>query len=78
MNTDRALARWSVALVGGALACLALAPTAVAQPDDAHLLRETATTVTGCPLERLADQFVRCDNLTGGGVPAPAFIPRAK
>lgn len=28
-----------------------------------------------CPLERVGDQFVRCDNLTGAGVPAPEWIP---
>jgi hypothetical protein len=28
-----------------------------------------------CPLRRIDRQFVRCDNLTGAGVPAPFFIP---
>jgi hypothetical protein len=28
-----------------------------------------------CTLERVGTQFVRCDDLTGDGVPAPAFIP---
>ncbi len=28
-----------------------------------------------CPLERIGDQFVRCDNLTGAGVPAPWYVP---
>ena len=28
-----------------------------------------------CFLERVGDQFVRCDDLTGNGVPAPAYIP---
>ena len=28
-----------------------------------------------CPLERIGTQLVRCDNLTGAGVPAPLFIP---
>lgn len=28
-----------------------------------------------CPLERIGDQFVRCDDLTGAGVPAPDWIP---
>lgn len=26
-----------------------------------------------CPLQRVGTQFVRCDNLTGNGVPAPAW-----
>jgi hypothetical protein len=28
-----------------------------------------------CPLFRIDRQLVRCDNLTGAGVPAPLFIP---
>ena len=28
-----------------------------------------------CPLRRLDRQFVRCDNLTGAGVPAPSYVP---
>ena len=31
-----------------------------------------------CPLERIGTQLVRCDNLTGAGVPAPLFIPEQK
>jgi hypothetical protein len=27
-----------------------------------------------CPLRRVGTQFVRCDNLTGNGVPAPAWV----
>ena len=30
-----------------------------------------------CQLQRVGTQFVRCDNLTGNGVAAPAWIPRA-
>lgn len=28
-----------------------------------------------CPLRRVDRQLVRCDDLTGAGVPAPLFIP---
>lgn len=28
-----------------------------------------------CILERVARQYVRCDNLTGAGVPAPLWVP---
>lgn len=28
-----------------------------------------------CALERVGTQFVRCDNLTGAGAPAPTYIP---
>ena len=29
---------------------------------------------TNCPLQRVGTQFVRCDNLTGNGVPAPGWL----
>jgi hypothetical protein len=28
-----------------------------------------------CPLRRVGDHLVRCDNLTGAGVPAPIWVP---
>lgn len=28
-----------------------------------------------CPLRRIDRQLVRCDNLTGAGVPAPLYVP---
>ena len=37
----------------------------------------TAEHVRACPLQRIGTQFVRCDNLTGNGVAAPGWIPRA-
>lgn len=72
---NRALARLIVALTGAALASLTVAPSAAGRQDDAHLLRQNAHSATGCPLDRIADQFVRCDNLTGAGVPAPWYVP---
>ena len=36
---------------------------------------ERVSTSDSCPLERVGTQFVRCDDLTGNGVPAPSFIP---
>ncbi len=33
------------------------------------------TMLGGCRLERVGRQLVRCDDLTGNGVPAPAHIP---
>jgi hypothetical protein len=77
MQKDRALKRWTVALVAGALASLTFAPTAQARPDDEYLLQRSLHDVV-CPLERIGDQFVRCDNLTGNGVPAPWYVPQAQ
>jgi hypothetical protein len=28
-----------------------------------------------CPLRRIGDQLLRCDNLTGAGIPAPFWVP---
>ncbi|TDT85912.1 hypothetical protein DFO47_101331 [Arthrobacter sp. AG258] len=36
------------------------------------------TTYVDCPLERIGSQLVRCDNLTGTGAEAPAWIPEQK
>ncbi|MHC6595103.1 hypothetical protein [Arthrobacter sp. C152] len=42
----------------------------------ADISNETAiTTYVDCPLERIGDQLVRCDNLTGAGTSAPFWIP---
>jgi hypothetical protein len=72
---SRVFAGLLVALTCAALASTTAAPSAAGQQDDAHLLRHNAHSTTGCPLERIADQFVRCDNLTGAGVPAPSYVP---
>ena len=54
---------------------------AAARPDDGRGGRPGTPRVVvvnagrDCPLRRLDRQLVRCDNLTGAGVPAPLFIP---
>jgi hypothetical protein len=35
---------------------------------------EPATTSTFCAIERVGTQYVACDNLTGNGVEAPAWV----
>ena len=47
-------------------------PSATARPDPGE-----ANTLVGdhCLLQRVGTQYVRCDNLTGNGVPAPAWVP---
>jgi hypothetical protein len=72
------LARLIVALACAALASLMVAPTAAARQDDAHLLQQNASSALPCPLERIAHQFVRCDNLTGAGLPAPPYVPESR
>ncbi|MCD9197925.1 hypothetical protein [Aeromicrobium wangtongii] len=52
---------------------------AAARPDAGVPLRAPATSSVQdslhCPLERVGTQFVRCDNLTGAGVPAHEWVP---
>ncbi|MFC7488511.1 hypothetical protein ACOCJ7_08570 [Knoellia sp. CPCC 206453] len=48
---------------------------ASARPDPGEALATTIDTWHQCPLERLDTQYVRCDNLTGNGVPAPTWVP---
>jgi hypothetical protein len=57
---------------------------ASARPDPGPTLdRQTSTATTSttapedegrCPLRRVGTQYVRCDNLTGNGVAAPAWV----
>lgn len=65
-----------------AAACAALvaigltALPASARPDKGDPLGTTAAVDEGrCALARVGTQFVRCDNLTGNGVAAPAWVP---
>ena len=56
------------------LALAAAAPTAAAEPVpvDSGAVRIDSD---NCLLMRIGTQLIRCDNLTGAGVPAPLFIP---
>ena len=54
----------------------AAAAPASARPDRGETrLIQVGTSPTHCLLERVGSQFVRCDDLTGNGVPAPAWVP---
>jgi len=72
---NRVFPRLMLALTGAALVSLMAAPSALGRQDDSQLLRQNAYSATGCPLERIAGQFVRCDTLTGAGAPAPWYVP---
>jgi hypothetical protein len=67
-------------LLSAALAVIGGLPVA-AQPDDGRGAQPGTPRVVAvyddrdCPLRRIDRQLVRCDNLTGAGVPAPSFIP---
>lgn len=49
---------------------------ASARPDTGEALATTVErSIHRCLLERVGAQYVRCDDLTGNGVPAPAWVP---
>ena len=79
MNKHTAFTRLAMVLTGGVLAVLTAGGSATARPDDSSLLRTgpAAMSVEAmvCPLGRVGHQFVRCDDLTGDGEPAPAYVP---
>jgi quercetin dioxygenase-like cupin family protein len=71
-----------------AIACAAVvalvgtASVAQARPDDGGdgvratpAARAYPSSPGRCPLERIGDQLVRCDNLTGAGAVAPRWVP---
>jgi hypothetical protein len=50
---------------------------ATARQDSGPMIERGATDPRFCALERVGTQFVKCDDLTGNGVVAPAWVPRA-
>ena len=74
--------RWRIASAAAILTMLAgsTAVPAAARPLDTdpvptHRIAFTDSRLR-CPLRRIDRQLVRCDNLTGAGVPAPLFIAK--
>jgi hypothetical protein len=70
----------SALALSAALAGVGAQPAA-ARPDDGGDRRRPPRIVVvnaelNCPLRRLDRQLVRCDNLTGAGVPASLFIQK--
>ena len=51
-----------------------VAGPAGARPYDGDPAPQIVRAPGGCELEKLGTQLVRCDDLTGNGVPAPAGI----
>jgi hypothetical protein len=76
MTRSTLLARCTAAAAAATLLAGFAATAASARPDPGE---RSSTGVnsdgTNCPLNRLDTQLVRCDNLTGAGAPAAAWIP---
>lgn len=74
MRTTTTLTASALVATGAALLAAIAATPAAARPDPAQW--PVVHVDDGpCPLERIGTQFVRCDLLTGAGVPAPSHIP---
>jgi hypothetical protein len=66
----------ALVLAGAAFLSLAVAGPAGAIPEPPPSPQAVQyTDLRSCALTRIGEQFVRCDNLTGAGVPAPSWIP---
>ena len=59
-----------------ALGLLPLTAATAAARQDVGERVAGATEPTSCSLTRVGAQYVRCDDLTGNGVPAPGWLPQ--
>ena len=62
-------------LVATALTAALVAQPAAARQDPGQPTPSTGSSRSGqCQLQRVGTEFVRCDDLTGNGVPAPGWV----
>ena len=74
-STRRTHRAWGVVAATTFVVALGALPAAARQ--DAGRIDPPATSSTAiyfCTPERVGTQYVACDNLTGNGVPAPAWV----
>jgi hypothetical protein len=71
-----AITRTGFLIAGAVFLSLGVVGPAGAIPEPAPSPQPVQQTDSrACALTRIGEQFVRCDNLTGAGVPAPSWIP---
>ena len=77
MNTTRLHPCTQMTVVAAVVALIGVAQVPAAPaPDPGEPLHPGVTAdPDNCLLRRVERQFVRCDNLTGAGVPAPLWLP---
>lgn len=71
--------RQAAVTAGGVALALLVAPgTAAARPDAGPTVQSPPSVApTSCPLRRVGDQLVRCDDLTGAGTAAARWVREA-
>jgi hypothetical protein len=76
MSIARSISASMFIVAGAGLLAIAAAGSATARPEAAPEPASVQSARVGdCALTRIDDQFARCDDLTGAGVPAPGWIP---
>jgi hypothetical protein len=78
MNVIKSQSRWASAVIGALIvASLTGAPASARQDPGTQstTANQSRDDDSSCPLARVGTQLVRCDNLTGDGVPAPLWVP---
>lgn len=69
------LMRGLAVTTSAALVALTLGPGPAAARQDPGPAAATVGHTGTCSLQRVGTQYVRCDDNTGNGVPAPGWIP---
>jgi len=73
-STRRNHRAWGVIAAATVVVALSALPAAARQDAGQIDQPSQATSSPFCTPERVGTQFVACDNLTGNGVPAPAWV----
>jgi hypothetical protein len=79
-TTDTAATPILIALGAGLMLAASTGTPAwgIPEPGPAPAAHSDTSFATRCELQRVGTQFVRCDDLTGAGVPAPSFVPELR
>ena len=75
MNRTQLVARCAAAAAAATIIAGLSAIPATARPESGEPIRDRFSSSDSCELSRIGTQLVRCDELTGGGIPAPVWVP---
>ena len=75
MNRIQLLGRCAAATAAATIIVGLATIPGTARPDPGGQFQVRFSSYENCPLKRIDTQLVRCDLLTGAGVPAPPWVP---